>query len=106
MARAMRDVPEMADQPVRAVPYLITAEEALEPRTPPAITGGRAMPAFSPRISTSPTLSVPTASNRPPRSMSNLLSDSFTNSGARELSSPESQQRIERAYDRLRAMGL
>lgn len=68
------------------VPYLITAEEVLAPATPPAITGGA--------------LSVRS------RSMSSLLGSSLEASGASQAASSEAVERIRRAYERLRAMGL
>ncbi|MEM7701632.1 MAG: transglycosylase SLT domain-containing protein [Pseudomonadota bacterium] len=68
------------------VPYLITAEEVFAPANPPAITGG------APAIRS--------------RSMSTLLGSSLEASGASQAASPEAIERIRRAYERLRAMGL
>lgn len=47
---------------------------------------------------------LPSPSTR--QSMSSLLGDTFEKSGASQLASPQTAQRIERAYSRLRAMGL
>jgi len=85
------------------VPYLITAEEAFEPRNPPLITGG-ARPISSaplPALPTTPPIAPPTR-----RSLSSALDASLRVSGAAELSSSEGQRHIQRAYQRLQAMGL
>ncbi|MEM1196897.1 MAG: transglycosylase SLT domain-containing protein [Pseudomonadota bacterium] len=117
-----------------AVPYLITAEEVFGPRQPVQVTGGARAPTPAPRIPTAATLPLPgTAPNAPApvtlpvtlpatlpttampvapaqgsnaRSMSNLLGATYEASGASALASPESAERIERAYERLRALGL
>jgi len=96
------------------VPYLITAEEVFGPTQPPSISGASREPA--PRISTSPTLSLPgaplptaalpDAPSVRSRSMSGLLDSSFENSGARDVASPDAVERIRRAYERMRSMGL
>ncbi|MEL6707126.1 MAG: transglycosylase SLT domain-containing protein [Pseudomonadota bacterium] len=68
------------------VPYRITTEEVFAPANPPAIAGG-----------------APTVRSR---SMSRLLGSSVEASGARQVASPEAVERIRRAYERLRVMGL
>jgi len=94
------------------VPYLITAEEVFEPRTPPQLTGSRAKVLPQPQITPDATLRLPgtpkAAAPAAPvsHSMSNLLGATYEESGASQLASPESAQRIERAYQRLRALGL
>ncbi|MEL6485917.1 MAG: transglycosylase SLT domain-containing protein [Pseudomonadota bacterium] len=112
-----------AEAAASAVPYLITSEEVFasggQPMTP-ALTQAP-MPAPTPRIPVAATLSSPSASpstssstslSSPPargaasRSMSSLLGETFEATGARELASPQSLESIQRAYDRLQALGL
>ncbi|MEO1729493.1 MAG: transglycosylase SLT domain-containing protein [Pseudomonadota bacterium] len=97
------------------VPYLITAEEVFEPRTPPQLTGSPAALVPQPQITPNATLRLPgtpqAAAPAAPaapasHSMSNLLGATYEASGASQLASPESAERIERAYQRLRALGL
>ena len=95
-----------------AVPYLITAPEVFAPRQPTVLSGASSPP--GPRIATAPTLSLPGAplgaSPDTPvvrsRSMSSALGSTFEASGARDLASPQALDRVRRAYQRLRAMGL
>ena len=91
------------------VPYLITAPDVLSQRGPAPVTGGD-YTAF-PRIEAAPTLSMPAAPVEQTlsvrsRSMSSLMGEGLQSSGARQIASPESVERIRRAYERLRAMGL
>ncbi|MEL6738531.1 MAG: transglycosylase SLT domain-containing protein [Pseudomonadota bacterium] len=98
-----------------AVPYLITSEEVFESGGAPltsALTQAR-VTASTPRIPVAATLSLPGAPApsmpaRGPasRSMSGLLGETFEATGARELASPQSLESIQRAYDRLQALGL
>ena len=91
------------------VPYLITAPDVFSPRGPAPVTGGDRM--SFPRIEAEPMLSMPAAPVEQTlsvrsRSMSSLLGESLQSSGADQMASPESVERIRRAYERLRAMGL
>ncbi|MEM9312739.1 MAG: transglycosylase SLT domain-containing protein [Pseudomonadota bacterium] len=104
------------------VPYLITAEEVFGPGQPTPLTGGGRAQSATPRIPTANTLPLPgTDPNAPApvtapvtaptqssdaRSMSNLLGATYEASGANQLASPDSVERIKRAYERLRALGL
>jgi len=116
-----------AEAAASAVPYLITAEEVFEPGNPVplsarlptrlptqgATTAPVAASQQSPRIPVADTLSQPSAPinsfpARGPasRSMSNLLDATSKATGARDLASPQSLERIQRAYERLQALGL
>ncbi|MEM6584701.1 MAG: hypothetical protein AAF692_03000, partial [Pseudomonadota bacterium] len=91
------------------VPYLITAPDVLSQRGPAPVTGGNRPP--FPRIEAAPTLSMPAAPiaqtlSVRSRSMSSLMGEGLQSSGADQMASPESVERIRRAYERLRAMGL
>lgn len=91
------------------VPYLIPAQEVFGPRQPPAISGGSEV--SFPHMPASATLSLPGAPLAPApgvrsRSMSGLMGSSFETTGALEMASPDTTDRIRRAYQRLHAMGL
>ena len=97
----------------KPVPYLITADEVLEPQDPPVLTGGASPSRSQPLIAPDPMLRLPdplSNSGQSPApassSMSNLLGATYEESGASQLASPEGSELIERAYDRLRALGL
>ncbi|MEM6858505.1 MAG: transglycosylase SLT domain-containing protein [Pseudomonadota bacterium] len=111
-------VPSVLQSPV---PYLITSEEvfATEGRPPRRALASATIPvpmqasAPAPRIPVAATLSLPgapassvPASDPAARSMSRLLGETFEATGARDLVSDQSRNSIERAYARLRALGL
>ncbi|MEO0590258.1 MAG: transglycosylase SLT domain-containing protein [Pseudomonadota bacterium] len=115
-----------AEAAASAVPYLITAEEVFAPIgeaqlssrlpvpvSPSAVSTPTPANTPSPRIPIADTLSLPSAplnsfSARGPasRSMSSLLDMTSMATGARDLASPKSLERIQRAYERLQALGL
>ncbi|MDJ0979166.1 MAG: transglycosylase SLT domain-containing protein [Erythrobacter sp.] len=77
---------------------------AFMPRQTPPITGGAPRPRAS--FDTAAMLPMPQPARAAPKSMSSLLSRSVETSGADRLSTPDGAARVERAFQRLRAMGV
>ncbi|UAB78715.1 transglycosylase SLT domain-containing protein [Erythrobacter sp. SCSIO 43205] len=79
-------------------PYLIADEEVFAPQSPPVITGQD-----RPRLSSGPALALAQPGERQP--VSTMLRSTFEEAGG-ERASKATRDQIERAYDRLKALGF